>query len=311
MNINKIVFPQVNDCDLDHIFQCGQAFRWEPCHLAREIAPADDLYDISKSKNHLQRYLGAANKHFALIEFNKKTKSLTITGTGSQEFWRNYLDLDRDYGEIKNTLIDEDDTISDAICFGSGIRILNQDLWEIIISFIISQNNHIPRIKGCIANLSKSFGRRLECYDEISLRNEIGVTERCIEQFIPYSLPTPEVLSQLTVDDLAPIRLGYRAKYLISAAKQVIDRGMPKCYEEIISLTGVGPKVANCISLFGLGERNSFPIDVWVKRVMNRVYGLPEDNVKVIAQFAEEKFGALGGYAQQYLFYYMRELSKK
>lgn len=311
MNMNKIVFTEVNDCDLDDIFQCGQAFRWEPCILRENKAEDDELDKALESKGLLQRYVGIAGGYFALIEFDKTTKLLTITGTGSKDFWRDYLDLSNDYGNIKKTLIDEDDTISDAIEFGKGIRILNQDLWEIIVSFIISQNNHIPRIKGCIANLSKFFGSRLDCYDEILFRTELGVSEECIENFTPYSLPTPEILSQLTVEDLAPIKLGYRAKYLISAAKQVMDRGMPKCYEEVLALTGVGPKVANCITLFGMGERNSFPIDVWVKRVMNHVYGLPEDNLKLIAQFAEEKFGSLGGYAQQYLFYYMRELSKK
>ncbi len=308
--MNKIVFKDIKDFNLDHIFLCGQCFRWEPVDITNAENQAG-IYEADWEKplspgyiyNSKQRYLGIAGRYFALMEYEPYESTLTITGNGDEGFWRNYLDLDRDYGDIKTRLIREDSTIEKAIDFGSGIRILNQDPWETIVSFIISQNNHIPRIKGCINNLALHFG------DEIEGTEIVG--DAVGGDFRAFSVPSPEVMGKLTVEDLAPIRLGYRAKYLVESAKQVCERGLPGTYEELLSLTGVGPKVANCIALFGLGERQSFPIDVWVKRVMNHVYGLPEDDLKGIAEFAGKKFGDLGGYAQQYLFYYMRELDRK
>lgn len=308
--MNKIVFKDIKDFNPDHIFQCGQCFRWEPVDRTdindlaeRSCTGGQEQLNTGFFSNKKQQYLGIAGKYLALIEYESDHKTLTITGNGDRAFWRNYLDLDRDYGEIKARLINQDSTIAEAIDFGSGIRILNQDLWETIISFIISQNNHIPRIKGCINNLAIHFG------DEIGGTDFVGkIIDR---DFHAFSLPSPEVMANLSVEDLAPIRLGYRAKYLIESAKQVCEKGLPDRYEELLRLTGVGPKVANCIALFGLGERQSFPIDVWVKRVMHHVYGLPEEDIKGIAEFAENKFGDLGGYAQQYLFYYMRELDRK
>ena len=155
------------------------------------------------------------------------------------------------------------------------------------MSFIISQNNNIPRIKGCINNLSIHFG------EEISEARKIG--ELLNVDFKAYSIPSPETIAGLEIEDLSPIRLGYRAKYIIESAKQVLEKGMPQNYEDLLELTG------------GLSKRESFPIDVWVRRVMNHVYGLPEDDFSAISYFAASNFGAFGGYAQQYLFYYMRE----
>lgn len=295
--MNKIIFHNVRDCNLEHIFKCGQCFRWET--LDNEF-PKSKYKD--KSQKDIQRYVGIANKNIAIVEYNVATKDLTIIGNGREEFWYKYFDLHRDYGKIKNTLISNDATIAEAINFGYGIRILNQDLWETILSFIISQNNNIPRIKGCINNLSLYFG------EEIPESKKIG--ELLNADFRAYSLPKPETVAGLEIEDLNPIRLGYRAKYIIKCARQVSEQGLPKTYEELLALTGVGPKVANCIALFGLSKRESFPIDVWVRRVMNHVYGLPEDDFKAISEFAASNFGTLGGYAQQYLFYYMRENSK-
>lgn len=307
--MKSIVFENIKDFDLTHIFQCGQCFRWEPVGETLEntsIKGSNTTLEkqlaTGESYNPKQRYIGIADKYFALIEYEPENGVLTITGSGDKAFWWNYLDLGRDYEEIKTSLIKKDSTIEKAIEFGSGIRILNQDLWETIVSFIISQNNHIPRIKGCINNLALHFG------DEI-MGTEI-VEDIIDGDFRAFSVPDPEVMAALTVEDLAPIRLGYRAKYLVESAKQVCERGLPTDYEGLLRLTGVGPKVANCIALFGIGDRQSFPIDVWVKRVMNHVYGLPENNIKEIADFASRKFGDLGGYAQQYLFYYMREFNR-
>ena len=295
--MNKIIFHNVRDCNLEHIFKCGQCFRWESVN---DEFPKSEYKEASQQE--MQRYVGIAKKYAALVEYDLVTNKLVVTGSGSEEFWYNYFDLDREYGKIKETLISKDATITDAINFGGGIRILNQDLWETILSFIISQNNNIPRIKGCINNLSIYFG------EEIPESKEIGKLINA--DFNAHSIPSPETIAGLEIEDLSPIRLGYRAKYIIKCAKQVLENGLPKTYEELLNLTGVGPKVANCIALFGLSKRESFPIDVWVRRVMNHVYGLPEDDFKAISEFAASNFGTLGGYAQQYLFYYMRENSK-
>lgn len=292
--MNKIIFHDVRDCNLEHIFKCGQCFRWE------SVNNGCQKYEYKEdSPKEIQRYIGIASKNTAIVEYELLTRELTIIGSGSEEFWRSYFDLDRDYGKIKETLISNDTKITEAINFGYGIRILNQDLWETILSFIISQNNNIPRIKGCINNLSIHFG------EEISEARKIG--ELLNVDFKAYSIPSPETIAGLEIEDLSPIRLGYRAKYIIESAKQVLENGMPQNYEDLLELTGVGPKVANCIALFGLSKRESFPIDVWVRRVMNHVYGLPEDDFSAISDFAASNFGAFGGYAQQYLFYYMRE----
>lgn len=292
--MNKIIFHDVRDCNLEHIFKCGQCFRWEG------VNNGCPKFEYNKaSHNEIQRYVGIAGRYTAIVEYDLLTKELTIIGSGSEEFWRNYFDLDRDYGKIKETLISNDTKITEAINFGYGIRILNQDLWETILSFIISQNNNIPRIKGCINNLSIHFGEEIPKSEEIS--------ELLNVDFKAYSLPSPETIAELEIEDLSPIRLGYRAKYIIKCARQVLENGLPVTYEELLTLTGVGPKVANCIALFGLSKRESFPIDVWVRRVMNHVYGLPEDDFRAISNFAASNFGVFGGYAQQYLFYYMRE----
>lgn len=262
----------VTDFCLEHIFDCGQCFRWN--------RQEDGIY------------LGIAGGRPARISFSENN---VLVEDGIREsnpdFWRKYLDLDRDYGRIKDHLAQRDAVLDKAMAFGYGIRILQQDLWETIVSFIISQNNHIPRIKGCIERLAASFGEEVGTFYDRRW----------------YNLPAPEILSVLTEEDLAPIKLGYRAKYLIQTAKQVCQRGLPENREELLRLCGVGPKVANCIALFGLGDYASFPVDVWVGRVMNRLYGMEEKNRQQIEAYAQKTYGELGGFAQQYLFYYIRE----
>lgn len=283
---NDIVYVSgVRDFNLDHIFDCGQCFRWE--------------------KNSDGSYSGIAFGRVAKIDYKDDCETVVIHGATEEDFervWKKYLDLGRDYSKIKKMLSDRDETIRDAIDFGGGIRILNQDKWETLISFIISQNNNIPRIKKCINSLAETLG-------------EAGGT---IDGKVYYNLPTPERLASATIDDLAPCRLGYRAKYLIETAKMVCSEGIEaleelekeqfsaeETCEALRRYSGVGPKVANCIALFAMGKINSFPIDVWVKKVMNTMYGIAEGDVKAMARFARENFGEYGGIAQQYLFYYI------
>lgn len=277
----EYVIENVRDFHPEHIFECGQCFRWNR---------QDD-----------GSYTGTAMGRIVNIrlcpegdEGEKACAGKVIIKNASPEdyekIWRQYLDLDRDYGMIKQRLSAGDEVMENAVAAGRGIRILKQDLWETIVSFIISQNNNIPRIKGCIEKLSALAGERLEDYDGQAV----------------YALPTVERLARLESDDLAPVRLGYRAPYLIKTARMVAEKGLPENYEEVSALCGVGPKVANCITLFGLHDLSSFPIDVWVRRVMNEMYGFEEKDVRGMAAFAAERFGELGGIAQQYLFYYIR-----
>lgn len=275
----------VSDFHLDHIFDCGQCFRWE--------------------QNEDGSYTGIAFGRVVKIDYDTVSETLMIHGADEADFesiWKDYLDLDRDYGEIKNVLADKDPVIRQAIEYGHGIRILNQEKWETLLSFIISQNNNIPRIKKCINSLAETLGEYVGELD--------GKTY--------YSLPTPDVLANATLDDLAPCRLGYRAKYLIETAKKVHAEGIEsldalesrelsakETCEALRNYCGVGPKVANCIALFAMRKFESFPIDVWVKKVMNTMYGIDENNMKEMAEFAAENFGEFGGIAQQYLFYYI------
>jgi N-glycosylase/DNA lyase len=282
---NTLTVNNIIDFDLDHIFDCGQCFRWE--------------------KNPDGSYTGTAHGKIVTMDYNKENKCLTIHNATEEDFhniWRNYLDLDRNYSEIKSLLKERDTVIAQAIDYGYGIRILNQEKWETLLSFIISQNNNIPRIKKNINSLAEVMGEYLGEYNGKEY----------------YSLPSPEVLAAAEIEDLSSCKLGYRAKYLIETARKVRDEGIDslealgsaeisadKTLEALRQYCGVGPKVANCISLFSMGKIESFPIDTWVKKVMNQLYGIDEKNMKEMASFAAETFGEYGGIAQQYLFYYI------
>lgn len=282
---DKLLIENVADFDSDHIFDCGQCFRWE--------------------RNEDGSYSGIAFGKPLRVDYDKAAQTLILYNTDESEFqkiWHPYFDLDRDYGEIKRTLGAKDAVMGKAIEFGQGIRILNQEKWETLISFIISQNNNIPRIKKCIRSLAETLGEYAGEYDG--------------KQY--YNLPSAERLAAASSEDLAPCRLGYRAKYLIETAWQVQAHGMEslerlgstevsslEAFEALKGYCGVGPKVANCVALFAMGKFDRFPIDVWVRKVMNRLYGIAEGDTGAMAAFAAETFGEYGGIAQQYLFYYI------
>ena len=300
----------IRDFDPVHIFECGQCFRWE----RREDGSYDGIakgrivnirFDAGNGSDGGNGGADSANNSAGSGSGECGSGSFTGNGTGSltispctesefRDIWYDYFDLGRDYGSIKECLSANDEIMRKAIEYGYGIRILDQDLWETIVSFIISQNNNIPRIKGCIERLCDNFGEAAG--EDLSGR-------------IRYNIPAPEKLASLTVEDLAPVRLGYRAKYLIETARTVCEKGLPEGFDQLSELCGVGPKVASCIALFGMQDYASFPIDVWVMKVMHDLYGLPEKDKKSMAECAREKFGDLGGFVQQYLFYYMRDRS--
>lgn len=273
-----------------HIFDCGQCFRWD--------------------ENEDGSYTGIfKNNVLNVKKINNDIVFTSICGDGDiQDVCQEYFDLSRDYEKIKKDLSKVDQYIKESISYGEGIRLLNQDLWETIISFIISANNNIPRIKGIINRLSKNYGDKI-----IWKGNEF------------YTFPTPEQLSKAEVKDLRSLGLGFRDVRVYETTKKILNKDINleklhaekdtlKVREELLTLPGVGPKVADCILLFSTLKRfDVFPIDVWVRRVMNDLYIKNADETKVnkkeIENLAKSKYGNLEGIAQQYLFYWKRDLA--
>ena len=298
-HMQTLVFDNIRDFDLAHSFECGQCFRW----------------NRGKSDG---AYLGVVGEYACRASLSDSQLTLSVSG-GDEAFWRNYFDLDTDYSEIKARLIEAEPRIAPAIEAGYGIRILRQDCFETLISFIISQNNNIPRIKKCIEGLCESYGHIIEGEVRVETRTraEAGTENRSEARIRTraeaknarrlYAFPTPEALANAKIEDLAPLKLGYRDKYIIEASKRYVAEGAPSP-KTISSYLGVGPKVASCIRLFGMRCTDAFPIDVWVKKIMADMYGFDESDIKGMQNFAEERFGSLGGYAQQYLFNYYRNV---
>lgn len=287
MKEQKYTIKNINSFELKDIFDCGQCFRWNE--------QEDGSYTGTFGNN--------------VINVKKENEEITFEGICEKdikETIENYFDLNRNYEEIKEQLSKIDENMKTSIEYGQGIRILNQDLWETIISFIISANNNIPRIKGIIERLSQKYG------------NEIEFNE---EKY--YTFPTPEQLKGVSVEEYRKLGLGFRDIRLYETTKMILEKQVDlekmrqnpntvEVREELLKLSGVGPKVADCILLFSdLKRFEVFPIDVWVRRVMNDLYIKQEDETKVskkqIEKIAQEKFGNLAGLAQQYLFYWRRE----
>lgn len=281
----KYIIKNCKSFKVRDIFECGQCFRW------------NEEPDGS--------YTGIFGHNVLNV---KEEKDIVITGIcdgNIEDICKKYFDLDRNYEEIKETLSLVDDNMKESIKYGEGIRILNQDLWEMIISFIISANNNIPRIKGIIERMSAKYGQ------EIKFR---GTSY--------YTFPTIDELSQASVKNLKDLGLGFRDRYVYETTKKIKEGKINlenlkqeptnEVRKQLLTLTGVGPKVADCIMLFSTLKRfDVFPVDVWVRRVMNDLYIHNEDETKVnkkqIQEIARDKFGALEGIAQQYLFYWKRE----
>ena len=273
--------------ELKDIFDCGQCFRWNE---------EDD-----------GSYTGVFKGN--VLNVSKNDKEITFKGVCNgniKDVVEDYFDLKRDYEKIKEELSKIDENMKTSIEYGKGIRILNQDLFETIISFIISANNNIPRIKGIIERLSKKYG------DEIIWNGKKY-----------YAFPTAKSLKDVSVKEYRDLGLGFRDVRLYETVKRILEGKVDleelennpnttEVREKLLTLSGVGPKVADCILLFSdLKRFEVFPIDVWVRRVMNDLYIKNEDETKVnkkqIEKLAQEKFGDLAGLAQQYLFYWRRE----
>lgn len=266
---NKIVINKLQDFNINHILDCGQIFRYK---IDGNIAKVYSLDKYAKIKTY-------PNK----IEIE----------TSDTDYFINFFDLKTDYSKIKNQL-KKDEFLTDAIAYGYGIRILKNDLFEMIVSFIISANNNIKRIKKSIEFLCKNFGESKGEY---------------------YAFPTLKNLKKATILDYKNAGLGYRAEYLFETVKRLTDEqiNLLKQMDEneqfkfLISLKGIGEKVANCIMLFGLYNTNSFPVDTWINKVYNHLTNTNITNRKLITNELTNRYKNLSGYAQQYFFYYFRE----
>ena len=274
--------------DLVHIFECGQCFRWY--------------------KNDDESYTGVIK--YGVLNVKKINNDIYFKGfldCDIKDVIYDYFDLENDYSKIKKEFGKIDCNLKEATKFGSGIRILRQDLWEMVISYIISSNNNIPRIKKIINEISKKYGKKITWNN-----NDY------------YLFPTVNELSIASKEDLRTLGTGFRDKYIFETTNliknKVIDLNKLKELSTIDARnvikqgSGIGDKVADCILLFGMHRFDVFPVDVWVRRVMNELYihNKDENNVKKeeIIDFASKKFGDKMGLAQQYLFYYRREKNK-
>ncbi|TYQ17024.1 UNVERIFIED_CONTAM: N-glycosylase/DNA lyase [Acetivibrio alkalicellulosi] len=277
---NKIIVDGVKDFNPVHIFECGQCFRW--------------IRQINGS------YTGVAKGR--VLNVSSNNQKLELYNTNLEDFkniWFDYFDLGRDYSLIKKEIM-KDETMEKAINFGWGIRILKQDLWETLISFIISANNRIPRIMKTVARLSETYGKEVQ-----------------MNQNKYYTFPQYEDFIDSTLEELEVCKGGFRCKYIMSAAEMIRDRVLniddietmdtDKAREHLMKFAGVGPKVADCVLLYSGTKQDVFPTDVWVKRVMEELYFKREAGFKEIQNLAKDYFGHLTGFAQQYLFYYARE----
>ena len=286
MKEQSLVIKNIKSFNLTHIFECGQCFRW--------------------NENEDGSYTGVVKNN--VINIKMKDNNVFVQTYGEDDindFFEFYFDMDRNYEKIKEELRSIDEHMEKSIIYGDGIRLLNQDLWETIISFIISANNNIPRIKGIIERISKRFGNKI-----LWNGNEY------------YTFPTPEQLGKASVQDLRNLGLGFRDVRVYETTQMVLNGNIDfdKLHNEkntedvrnkLLELPGVGPKVADCILLFSTLKRlDVFPVDVWVRRVMNDLYIHNDDEDKVdkklVMSMASEKFGDLCGIAQQYLFYWKR-----
>lgn len=264
--MEQIIFENIRDLDLRQTLDCGQSFRWE--------------------ENPDGTFSGVAFDRSVTVALDSGTLTVSGADETDRELWERYFDLSLDYGAIREELSGIHPVLNEAARYAAGIRILNQEPYEALCTFIISQNNNIKRIKGIVSRLCESFGEKLPDGK--------------------YTFPTADRMAKLSAEDLAPLRAGFRARYLVDAANKVNsgEVSLELCrtadYEtaraELMKITGVGVKVADCTLLFGMHRIEAFPIDVWMRRAMEKLFPGMGGN----------DFGQYAGIAQQYIFHYAR-----
>ena len=268
-NLNEIVIYDTEDFNVKQTLECGQIFRFE---IDENVATV---------------YSG--NKRAILLTEEDK---ITIK-TNDIDFFEEFFDLKTDYSLIKNQL-KTDAFLSVAVDYGKGIRIIKNNAYEIIISFIISANNNISRIKKSIEYLCERFGDNLGGY---------------------YSFPTLDQLKKATVQDFVSAGLGYRATQMFDTVKKLKEldieniktKSTKEKFDFLVSFKGIGEKVANCVLLFGFHVKDVFPVDTWINKVYNKLTNRTETDRKKITRELTTRYGQLSGYAQQYFFYYFRD----
>ena len=283
---NRIVVSDLEFFDIKQTFDCGQCFRFDPVNAEGGGVTYDGV---------------AFGKY---VRLSQNFGKLTLYNTDEAEFeqiWKPFLGLDEDYGAIRGSLSGVGgEYLDSAMVTGQGIRILRQDPWEALCSFIISQNNNIPRIKSLVSALCKRYGEKID----VSLPD--GTVKQC------YSFPSAKDLYEnASVSGLQNLKMGFRAKYIMDAAEKValgiLDLELVRemtpedAMAVLMSVNGVGPKVASCALLYGLYRTDFFPIDVWMKRIIENRYG-GELDIAALGKYA--------GLAQQYMFYHERTLDK-
>ena len=283
---DKVIIEGVKNFNIKQILECGQCFRWE------KVGELD--------------YIGVAFGR--VIEVVQEGDNVTILNTNEEDFkniWLNYFDLERDYSKIKEGLAN-DEILTKSVEYGYGIRLLNQETFEILISFIVSARNSIPSIMKTIKKISERWGKAIEYK---------GNTY--------YTFPTPLELKEATLEEIKETGASFRSKYIVDTIARVNEslengnkeydldyiKSLPadECHTALQKFMGVGAKVADCIMLFSMEKSSAFPVDVWVKRAMIYFYDAEEGSLNKIRIFARNKFKDLSGFAQQYLFYYARE----
>ena len=277
----------VTDFNLKYTLESGQSFRWNRVEDAYYGVVEGRIFKLSVSE--------AGQQGITLsVESSATEDTSELTA-----FLRHYLDIARDVPKIL-AAVDNDAYIHRALQKLWGMRILNQELWETIASFILSQNNNVPRIRGIIRRLSERFGQKLT-----------------LDSYVDYSFPTALALAEAKSDELLACGTGYRADYLKGAAQAVVsgELSLPQLQRlpyleakrELMQRKGIGEKVADCICLFSLGHLEALPVDVWIKRIFETLYFRRQATPREIREFAQNYFGDGVGYAQQYLFHYVHE----
>ena len=284
---NGIMMTDFEHFDIGQILECGQCFRFEKL---------DDMHYELVAFGKVLRVRQNADS----VEFGYERGSLDTAEF--ENIWLPYFDLQRDYGTIKAKITAGDPVMQAAVDFAPGIRILRQDPWEMLISFIISANNRIPQIKQIIKNISAQYGTQIDGKN--------------------YAFPDAYALSRAVPEDLRRLKTGFRDKYIVDAARKVTAAALDMSRDtemstddlrkSLLSVHGVGEKVAHCILLFGYSRMDTFPVDTWVRKVMQQYYfGGEAASATQIHMLARNRFGELSGFAQQYLFHYIRTKDKE
>ncbi len=279
---NKTPYLHLTDIpktDIFKTFDCGQCFRFD------RVEKYGDKYEFEGV---------AYGKHVIFGQDNPyELKIYGATMEDYEKIWREYLDFDSDYEKINETIISKvsSEHMKRAIMYGDGIRILRQDPWECVCSFIISQNNNIPRIKKIIGALCEKYGKEI-----ISENSKY------------YDFPDAKALYEAGEENIFALKTGFRAKYIVDASRLIStneidlngiknEENFDTCVDNLCKIKGVGLKVASCALLFGFGKTEAFPIDVWMKRAMEKYF---PDGIDL------RSLGKTAGIMQQYLFYYER-----